>query len=306
MIGVWTLNYPPERFIGSEMMTHQLVKALIRSGAEVRAATTGTSNRWEFEGVQVTQDLTGCDVLVTHADMPRVGWVHRIPKQVAVCHNLEAGVLLSMHNNRFALVVCNSDAMRAELEQREPQPYMVVRPPSPPQAGLSRGELVTVVNLNENKVGRFWDIARVLPEQGFLAVLGGYGEQVIPAMVPSNVEVLEHVPQHLMGERVWSRTRLLLAPSERESWNMTASEALAYGIATVTTDHPGVRENLGDTATYVDRDDIDGWVAAIIDAPPPSAKVQGRAQFNHARHETDLTRFVKAVSDLGNDHSEAA
>lgn len=304
MIGVWTLDYPPKRFVGSEMMTHQLVKALQASGSVVRGATTGTRESWEFDGVQVTQNLAGCDVLITHADMPRVGWARRIRKQVAVCHNTEAGVELAIHVTRFDLVVCNSDVMRAHLEARDEQNYMVVRPPAPELGKISRGDAVTIVNLNENKVGRFWEVAAALPEQRFIAVLGGYGDQVLPVVVPANVEVLDHVSPELMWEKVWSQTRLLLAPSGRESWNMTAGEALAHGIPTVSTDLPGVRENLGDTATYLDRDDVDGWIAAVRSVRPSG--VRARARFNRTRYLSDVEAFVEAVNTIGDDHHKAA
>lgn len=219
---------------------------------------------------------------------------------VGICHNTQEGVLLGVHMHRFTLVVCNSDAMKTELEQRDAQNYTVVHPPAPQVGKLSRGEHVTIVNLNENKVGRFWDIAAALPDQRFLAVLGGYGDQIIPASVPSNVEIIEHVPQDQMWEKVWSRTRLFLAPSERESWNMTAGEALAHGIHTVTTDLPGVRENVGQTAIYLARDSLRDWVSAVTGSPLPNAHAQQRAQFNHDRFNADMDRFVKAVNDIGN------
>lgn len=301
MIGVWTLDYPPNRFIGSELMTHELVKAVQRSGTPVAVATT-EDDVYEFDGVPITQNLAGCDVLITHAGMPRVGWSQRVPRQVVVCHNAEAETLLALHVQQAELVVCNSHHMRDLLAEREDHNYLVVHPPAPEPGPLSAGDLVTIVNLNANKVGRFWEIAAALPEQGFLAVLGGYAEQVVPAVVPSNVTVIDHVPQDQMWDLVWSRTRLLLAPSERESWNMTAGEALAHGIRTVATDLPGVRENLGDTATYLGRDDVAGWVDAIRLASVPDGVGVERARANRAQYLLELDEFVEAVTALGNDH----
>lgn len=306
MIGAWVLDYPPNRFIGSELMTHNLLKALQGSGETVKVCTVEGDAPFTFETIPVTQELSGCDLLITHVGMPHTGWSQQIATQVAVCHNAEAETFLALHTRQFAVVVCNSDHMRGVLEAREDHNFMVVHPPAPKPAELSDGDRVTIVNLNENKAGRFWDIARALPEQGFLAVTGGYADQQIPCVIPSNVEVIDHVPQSEMWERVWSRTRLLLAPSARESWNMTAGEALAHGIRTVSTDLPGVRENLGDTATYLDRDDLAGWVAAVTESPLPDVIGQSRAQFNHDRYTADVNLFVEAVNRLGSNHCEAA
>lgn len=306
MIGVWVLDYPPNRFIGSELMTHRLLKALQGNGELVKVCTVKGDEPFTFDGVPVTQELSGCDLLISHVGMPNVGWSQRIPRQVVICHNAEAETQLALHTRQFALVVCNSQVMCDGLAMRDDHNYLVVHPPAPVPSRLSAGECVTVVNLNVNKVGRFWDIAESLPGQRFLAVRGGYADQVIPDRVPANVEVIDHVPQDRMWDRVWSRTRLLLAPSERESWNMTAGEALAHGIRTVSTDLPGVRENLGDTATYLLRDDVPAWVSAVSSAPMPDGVAVERARLNRARYLSDVDQFVKAVATLGNNHSETA
>src|SRR5690554_2458386 len=152
MIGVWVLDYPPNRFIGSELMTHRLMKAVQRSGRDVRVATLEGGLPYTFEGVPVTHDLSGVSVVVTHAGMPLTGWCQRGAKRVAICHNAEAETLLAVHTQQFDLVVCNSDHMKQVLEQRDEHDYMVVHPPSPGPAELSEGDRVTIVNLNDNKV----------------------------------------------------------------------------------------------------------------------------------------------------------
>lgn len=303
-----TLDYPPRRHIGSELFTHRLNVALV-AAHEVRAATVSVKTNPGFERIPVEpfgwSDKSWADLFICHTDY--AGPVMALGKPVVgICHNTQEGVLLGVHTHRFALVVCNSDAMKAELEQRDSQPYMVVHPPAPPVGPLSSGDMVTIVNLNENKLGLFWDIAAALPEQKFLAVAGGYGEQIIPPIVPSNVEIVGHVPQAQMWDKVWARTRLLLAPSRRESWNMTAGEALAHGVPTVATDIPGVRENLGATATYLDRDDLPAWVATVAAARTPNGRIQERAQSNHDRFNADVASYVKAVSALGDSHRQAA
>jgi len=303
-----TLDYPPRRHIGSEMFTHRLNVAL-SADHEVRASTVSLKSNPGFEGIPVSPFTWAgkdwADLFVCHADYagPVMGSGKPV---VGICHNTQEGVLLGIHRHPFALVVCNSQMMKSELEERDPQNYMVVHPPAPKPGALSSGDLVTVVNLNENKSGRFWDIAEAMPQQRFVAVLGGYGDQIVPSVIPANVEILGHVAPAEMWDKVWSRTRLLLAPSARESWNMTAGEALAHGISTITTDIPAVRENLGDTATYLARDDVPQWVAAVTSVPLPNIQVQKRAQSNHDRFNAEMASYVKAVSALGSGDRQAA
>lgn len=303
-----TLDYPPRRFIGSEMMTHRLLDALSDAGHFVRVGTGTLKHNPGFEGIDVTPhgwlDSGWADAYLVHADY--AGQVlDRGRPVVAICHNLEPAVLVSLRRNQFSLVVANSDCMRQMLVDDGIE-SIVVHPPAPKPSMVSEGELVTVVNLNENKIGRFWDIARAMPEQGFLAVLGGYGDQLVPDDVPPNVDLVEHVRAHRMPEEVWSRTRLLLAPSSRESWNMTAGEAIAFGIPVLSTDLPGVRENLGPSATYLDAHDVGSWVDEIRVAAEPNSTIQQQATLNRRRYERDLHEFVKAVDALGVDHRQTA
>lgn len=302
-----TLDYPPRRYIGSEMMTHRLLDALADAGHFVRVGTQTLKHNPGFEGIDVAPhaqlDHSWPDVFLAHADYAGPVMDRGRPV-VGICHNTEPGVLVSLRRNRFDLVVANSFTMQALLAE-EGVDSIVVHPPAPRPSWVSEGDLVTIVNLNENKVGRFWDLAAALPEQGFLAVLGGYGEQLGPSEVPPNVEVQEHVHGHRMPELVWSRTRLLLAPSRRESWNMTAAEAIAFGIPVLASDLEPVRENLGHSATYLDIDDVDAWVEEILMAAEPNSTIQQQATLNYRRYQQDLHEFVKAVDALGDDRRQA-
>lgn len=302
-----TLDYPPRRFIGSEMMTHRLLDALSDAGHFVRVGTANVKHNPGFEGIDVTPfswlDHDWADVYLAHTDY--AGPVMERGKPVVgICHNAEVGVLVSLKRNAFGLVVANSDNMHEQLAGDGIE-SMVVHPPAPKPAWISEGDLVTIVNLNDNKVGRFWEIAAAMPEQQFLAVLGGYGEQIVPADIPANVEVLEHVRGHRMPEEVWSRTRLLLAPSLRESWNMTAAEAISFGIPVLATPIDAVQENLGPSATYLDVEELDAWVEEIRMAAEPNNTIQLQATLNYRRYARDLLEFVKAVGALGDDRREA-
>ncbi len=128
---------------------------------------------------------------------------------------------------------------------------------------MSTRRCVTIVNLTSNKVGRFWRIARQLPEVEFLAVLGGYGPQVLPRRIPANVTVLDHVPADRMDELVWARTAIVLAPSRTESWGMGTSEALTLGIPVLAHPATGLLESLGYAGLFIDRRDFREWGRVI-------------------------------------------
>jgi glycosyltransferase involved in cell wall biosynthesis len=170
---------------------------------------------------------------------------------------------------------------------------------------LSTHLCVTIVNLESNKVGRFWAVARRLPEISFLAVRGGYGTQHVPLLRPSNVEVIDHVSASQMEDQVWSRTSVLLVPSARESWGMTATEALQRGIPVLAHPTPGLRESLGAAGWFIDRSDIRTWCAGlrILTRDPAAYQSASVAASRRGRELVDQSRsqigaFVAAIEGM--------
>ena len=82
-----------------------------------------------------------------------------------------------------------------------------------------------------------------MPRHKFLAVKGAYGQQVVPDVVPPNVDVIENAPG--VRDRVLARTRVLIQPSEYESWGMASGEAAASGVPVVVCPTAGLREQHG-------------------------------------------------------------
>ena len=58
-------------------------------------------------------------------------------------------------------------------------------------------------------------------------------------------------------------TKLMIAPSEYESFGMAQIEALCCNIPVIASNIPGFRESLSDSAIFVNRNNIDEWVHAI-------------------------------------------
>lgn len=288
-----TVSYPPHRFIGSELMTHRMLSALQARGHSVTSVTRrGLSSGWE--GIASRGGaLPAGDVLIYHPDWVELvdGWTG--PK-VAICHNARMGVQLGIYNTEPDLVTVNSETMRSVLGGIVVHPPVVV-----PRTQVS-GDRVTIVGLEQsNKVGPFWDIVARLPEYRFLAVKNGYGEQHIPESLPPNVEVVDHTSAM---EPVWARTRMLLVPSDTESWSMAGSEAMAHGIPVIAAPLPGVQENLGAAGSWAQRDDVDQWVAAIRSVEGRwdalSSLARARAVEQAAQHSSELEAWCEAVEEL--------
>jgi glycosyltransferase involved in cell wall biosynthesis len=104
-------------------------------------------------------------------------------------------------------------------------------------------------------------VARLLPDTRFLAVRGGYGHQVIPKVVPSNVEVIDTTDDPV-GE-IYARTRILLVPSFYESWGRVGLEAASSGIPVIASPTRGLQESLGEAGIFRDPERPAHWAAAI-------------------------------------------
>lgn len=120
-------------------------------------------------------------------------------------------------------------------------------------------EFITLISLNERKGGyRLYEIAKAMPEQKFLGVIGSYDnpgplkleQPTIVDLLCSlpNVSVIPNTPEI---REVYKRTKILIMPSDYESWGMTATEAMCNGIPVICTPTPGLKENCGDAAVYV-------------------------------------------------------
>lgn len=195
-----------------------------------------------------------------------------------------------MNNFGGVSAVYNSEWIKNKIGYKVPG--YVLHPPC--DAGdykvESTREYITLISLNERKGGYlFYQIAKALPEKKFLGVIGSYDNpgplkmaqmEIINLLIQlPNFTLVPNTPDILSTYR---KTRILLMPSDYESWGRTATEAMCSGIPVICTPTEGLLENCGDAAIYVgkpiegepgeaqvDTGTVANWVTAIrsLDSP---------------------------------------
>jgi hypothetical protein len=260
--------YPPTSRVGAWLATHRCLAYLAARGHDVDVVPyLHGMIRWDYDldGVHVRpgavlSDWPRPDLVVSH-----LGDDHRgaelaaswgVPS-VRMVHGLHPDNLANLQANKPALTVFNSASLAALTGWSGPS---IVVHPSTDTGTAEPGGRVTLVNLAESKGGRlFWQLAKSMPDVAFLGVRGGYGEQVCNKA--KNVTVID--PTEDMAGDVYAKTRILLMPSERETWGMVGVEAMRCGIPVIAHPTEGLGESLGRAGIFVDRDDPEGWEREI-------------------------------------------
>lgn len=294
--------YPPGSLVGAWLSTHQCLAGMADRGHQVKVTTYLSGPRFPYtiDGVEVSPkapvDL-GCDVMVSHlgdnqeaskaakaAGVPSVRMVHGIPTA----------------NQRLDddLAVFNSQSLADHVGWDGPS--VVVHPPvRGDDYRTTPGDMVTLINLTPNKGGYlFWKLAERFPDVQFLGVRGGYGPQVVRRL--PNVEVIQPTPD--IRDLVYARTRILLMPSQNETWGRTAIEAAHSGIPTIASPTPGLVESLGDGGIFVPQIHTDGWVENIRLLLDPArwilASRRALARAVELDPTDDINRFCDSLESL--------
>lgn len=297
--------YPPNARVGAFLATHELLTDLVTRGHRVDVLTRAAAEAvYELDGVtvgpgvakdQVDVAVAVCDLVISHAGDDGVAaraaqkWAKPSVRMVHGYHE-DLDVRLA----GATLVVFNSHASQKEAAWQGDQ--VVVRPPLRANLGALPGGRVTLINLSETKGGDlFWRLARSMPHIEFLGVRGGWGNQ-IPGLKP-NVAVV--APTQDM-RAIYANTRILLMPSERESWGMVGLEAMTCGIPVIAHPTEGLKESLGDAAIFVDRNNGQGWVDEIerLQHPAEWQVASTRALERAQTIPDDRHVFTEAIESL--------
>lgn len=273
--------YMPWRCAGSETVAHELLKAAVEAGHDVRVWCTHKDADRQWSGLEPDTMLDGVRVTrvrnairgraQVQAWRPKVLLSHHQHTLIALksAKAIDARSVFCVHNDmdlnkpllrmRPDLVIFNADWVRESLSRfGTPRESMTFHPPVTPDRHcvLNTGDAITLVNLNRDKGAElFYALAEAEPDRQFLGVVGGHGPQVIRKRLP-NVTIHPHTPNMA---QVWSQTRILLMPSIYESYGLVAQEAGLNGIPTIANPTPGLLENLGKGGLFADRDRLEEW-----------------------------------------------
>lgn len=146
---------------------------------------------------------------------------------------------------------------------------------------------IALVNCNLNKGAHLFNqLAAELP-YSFVGIKGAYGEQILS----DRVTYINH------GDAIdWSQIKLLLVPSDTESWSQAASEAISHGIPVIATPLPGVKENLSYAGIYIEKSDINLYKETIrwlMESPSIYEKQSELCLKRATEYNNDVSNFNK-------------
>lgn len=304
--------YPPHSLVGSWLATHELLRGLHERGHRVTVyRRLAGCFPWVHDGIEVRPGrdndvlaaaIGEADLVVSHLGDDNFAHLHALAAtkpSIRLVHSLPVGAHGLLED--CALAVFNSEATRVECGWSGPQ--IVAHPPLR-FVGAEPGDRTTLINLSAEKGGElFWRLARKRSGRLHLGVMGGWGFQIEPRSLPirplDNVEITDPTPR--IGE-IYRRTRVLLVPSESETWGMAGVEAMSCGIPVVAHPTPGLRESLADAGIFADREDEAAWLDAIdrLDDPTEWVDASRRALARAAElaEEHSAAQFADAVESL--------
>lgn len=264
-------SYIPEQMSGAETMAHRMAKFLVSKGHEVTVRCPWRDK--EVDGVKVrtaheSDSFADYDLVFTHlnATADTFNRARAAGKKIIhIAHNSHEylNVKVRIPNN---FLVYNSQWVKDALAYKHEG--IVLNPPVDYReyAKVKPGAHVTLINHNENKGGHVLiEIAKRLPDVKFMAVEGGYYEQI----KDTSLKNVTYVRQQKDIKKALSDTKILIVPSEYESWGQVAIEAAACGIPVIASDTPGLKSSLADAGIFCERNDINAWVKAIQDLQEP-------------------------------------
>lgn len=297
-------SYLPMAKSGSEWNAHDINKWLMNRGHVVKVMTSKQSKEnYEYDGIHVFNrehdwyfHHDWADIIFTQLDFAGdVAIDCKQSKKPAVWFAHNTFMYSSVRTHRELNVVYNSYWNSEECKYQNNG--IVLQPPVDINHYRGeKGDKITLINLNNNKgANTFYRIAEAMPDKQFLAVQGGYGEQIYKHL--QNVEIMPNQSDIRIAYR---KTKILLMPSHYESWGRTATEAMASGIPVICTDLPGLRENCADAATYCKQDRIEQWVQAIRNVEENYEICSNKAlqRANELIPENNLINFEQWVTTL--------
>lgn len=267
--------YLPHQRAGSEIYLHKVAKYLQSVGHDVKCIARAINGTYDYEGIKVFHcdtdnwkndnnalwneaDLVFTQLSGTPYAMNKMR-IHK-KKVINIAHNNGAYAQIPLRPNIYTIYNCENTAKELNYNHESfilPPPIFKEHYKDVDRTGA---KYITLINHNENKGGKILiEIAKMMPEHQFMAVQGGYYEQIY-----SKEPNIKYVPLVEDIRPYLAQTRILIAPSEYESYGQAQVEAMCCGIPVITSNTNIFREALNMQGSLViSRDYIPQWVSMI-------------------------------------------
>lgn len=284
------LSYSPTYYgaghnAGAETTLHGINVAVKRAGHTVLALVSRPhkdgSGSFVLDGIHVQafgskQDpelhFPRYDLILTQFECAQRAWYiglkYDIPTVQIVHNNTEYATKLALRYNDA--LIYNTHHVAADINRQfangTAKPFAVVHPVIDPrqyEVETTR-EYITLVNLSNGEepfynkgYETFYHLAEKFPNEKFMGVLGAYGDQVVRRL--PNVTIVPHTDNIL---NVYRKSKVILMPSEIESYGRVAIEAACSAIPSITSTAPGFKES-GIGHYMVPFNAFDEWEVAL-------------------------------------------
>ena len=267
--------FPPLHCAGSEVTVHVALREMVKRGHEVIVIADRTPEDYEIDGIQVKslpenqfhhstvrEIAKDADLLITHLDCTSLAMTLAVDLKKPLAHMIHNHAQLGYWQvppHKAQLVVFNTHWV-AENETYKGEPWpgesVIVHPIIEPEKyKCERGNKITLCNPTTGKgIETLHALAEAMPDYEFLVVEGIYGEQIAPPNLSDewvaahpNIEHMKNSPDF---RDVLRKTRVMLMPSNYESYGRCAAEAACAGIPSIVHPTQGLWEALGDGRRY--------------------------------------------------------
>lgn len=261
---------------GGEIYLSRLCAYLQTQGHEIRAITYSTQD-YDHDGIKCyaqgeshrmfadhNDQFSWCDIVITQLIGTSLGQnkavQHKKPL-IFIAHNNSTQYSIKWLEQYMCHVVYNSYQLRDDLFKTYGHFNGTVLHPALPELNRStKGKYITLINCNKNKGGEILiELAKRLPQYKFLGVDGGYDVQ-FKEILPN----LKYLPNGTDINKVYAQSKLILIPSQFESFSQVGLEAMIVGIPVLCSPTTGLKENLSQAGIFIDREDIDKYVKTIV------------------------------------------
>lgn len=207
------------------------------------------------EKQRVKLTMRKCDVVITqlYYTQQAVNLALRYKKPIIhILHNDYQIKQCGINETNAQLIVANSQWLYNTINMNVNK--IVVHPPIEvaKYEVENKGNAIVLINLIKAKGSDlFYQLAELMPNYRFIGVKGGYlvKKQIIPDPLPPNVEIWPNTPNI---KSVYEQAKVVLMPSEAESWGRVAIEACCSGIPVIANKTIGLAESLGNAGIFAD------------------------------------------------------